>query len=88
LMKRFYFGSDDGGDDEDAEDFDPPLPADFISMAQIESPWRHMLDSTIRICEKSLMWRFMSPSRKIDMVRKVFDGLAEIQQEYEQNADI
>jgi hypothetical protein len=87
-MKRFYFGNDEGGDDDESEEFEPPLPTEFISMSQIESPWRHMLDSAIRICEKSLMWSFMSPASKMETVQKVFRGLSEIQQEYEQDADI
>lgn len=87
-MKRFYFGNDEGGEEEDADDFGPQLPSEFISMAPFESPWRHLIESSIRVCERSIMWRFMSPTGKMNMIKKVFEGLSEMQEEYEQNADV
>ena len=87
-MKRFYFGNDEGGDDEDGDEFEPPLPTEFISMAQIDSPWRHMLDSAIRICERSLTWRFKSSASKIEEIRNVMEGITDMHEEYQQDADI
>lgn len=89
-MKRFYFGSDDEGDDEetDADAFDMPSASEFIAMAGSESPFRHLMDCSIRICEKNFVWRFLSPEDKIAMIKNVFDGLANMEKEYEGDADI
>jgi len=83
-MKRFYFGDDDGGDEEDGGEFEMPPP----TMAQVESPARHLMDCSIRMCEGTFGWRFMSPEDKVAMVSKVFKGLAEIRKEYDEDADL
>jgi hypothetical protein len=90
-MKRFYFGSeDDGGEEEesDAEAFGMPSASEFIAMAGSESPFRHLMDCSIRICEKNFVWRFLSHEDKIAMIRSVFEGLSNIEKEYEGDADI
>lgn len=87
-MKRFYFGSEDDEDGEDAEAFEAPSPSDFIAMANVESPFRHLMDCSIRVCEKSFLWRFLSPEDKVQMIRKVFDSLSQIEMEYEDDADL
>lgn len=76
-MKRFYFGREEGEDDED-EDFDDPnfmMPPEFISMTRFENPDRPLFDSSIKICEKSLFWIFYGIDRKISMIKKVFLSL-------------
>lgn len=87
-MKRFYFGNDDEGDEDEMEDFVPPSPAELIAMTQMESPAKHLMDSAIRVCEKHIAWRFMSPDDKVTMIKKVFKGLSAISQEYEDDAQI
>lgn len=89
-MKRFYFsGDDDAGDEEDAEAeafrFPPP---EFLAMGQIESPFKHLMDCAIKICEKNFVWRFMSPVDKVNTIKTVFEGLATIEREYEKDAEI
>jgi hypothetical protein len=87
-MKRFYFGSEDEGDEEDAESFEMPSPAEIIAMTQMESPFRNLMDSAMRVCERSLVWRFTPPEEKLKTIKMVFDGLAAIEREYEKNADL
>lgn len=89
-MKRFYFGSEEDGDEDEAgeDEFDMPLPSEFIAMAAPESPFRHLMDCSIRICEKNFVWRFLSPADKVTMIRDVFDRLSQIEKEYERYADI
>lgn len=82
-MKRFYFGNEEGDDDEEGEEFDDPRfmmpdPTEFITMAGLESPYKHLLDCAIRICEKSLFWRLFGAGRKISMIRQVFSDLQKL----------
>jgi hypothetical protein len=89
MMKRFYFGGDeDNGEDEEGGGFEMPHPTEFISMGPMEDPFQQLMESAIRICEKSLVWRFTNPEDKIPMIKKVFQGLAEIRKGYEEDADI
>lgn len=90
-MKRFYFsGDDDGGeeDEADSEAFPMPSPSEFIAMGHIDSPFRHLLDCAIRMCERTLVWRFLAPEEKVKNVRMVFKSLAQIEREYEGDAEI
>jgi hypothetical protein len=87
-MKRFYFGSDDDEDGEDAEAFDAPGPSEFIAMTNVESPFKHLLDCSIRVCEKNFFWRFLSPADKMQMIKKVFDSFSQLEMEYEGDAEI
>lgn len=87
-MKRFYFGSEDDGDEEDAEAFEAPSASELIAMTHMESPFRHLMDCAIRVCEKNFVWRFLSPEDKTQMIRKVFDSLSQMEMEYEGNAEI
>lgn len=87
-MKRFYFGSEDEGEDDEVEGYDMPSPSEFMAMAHVESPFRHLMDCSIRICERNFVWRFMSPEDKIAMIKNVFEGLANMEKEYERDAEI
>lgn len=87
-MRRFYYGSEDEDDDEDAEGFEMPSASELIAMTQVESPFKHLMESSIRVCEKSLLWRFLSPDDKLKMIEKVFAGLSAIEREYEADADL
>lgn len=82
-MKRFYFGEEENYEDEDEFDSDSephmfPDPADFITMAQFENPDNFILNSSIKICEKSLFWNFFGVSKKIKMISKVFESLKKL----------
>lgn len=88
MMKRFYFGSDDERDDDEADSFDMPSPSEFISMGEIESPFKSLMECSIRVCERSVMWRFLSAESKLKMINSVFAGLSAIEREYETDADI
>lgn len=81
-MKRFYFGNEDG-DEEDEEDINDPRfmmpdPYEFISMAKFDNPDQNLLGCSLRICEKSLFWRFFGVEKKISMFSKVFLELKKI----------
>lgn len=77
-MKRFYFGDDEDEDEENLES-DPnfmfPDPSEFITMAQFENPDNHILNCSIKICEKSWFWNFYKVSTKVKMIREVFESL-------------
>lgn len=87
-MKRFYFGSEDEGDEDDSEAFEMPSPGELIAMTQVESPFRHLMDSSIRVCERTFGWRFLSPEEKLKMINRVFAGLSALEREYEGDADL
>jgi hypothetical protein len=81
-MKRFYFGNEDG-DEEDEEDIDDPRfmtpdASEFISMARLDNPEQYLLECSLRMCEKSLFWRFFGAEKKISMVSKVFLDLKKL----------
>lgn len=81
-MKRFFFDNDDDDNEEDEmmDDAGRPMPEfipEFLAMTQPqEDPRRHLLDCAIRICERSLFWRFMNHSKKTTMISSVFGDLA------------
>jgi hypothetical protein len=87
-MKRFYFG-DENEDEEDSED--PmemfPDPSEFISMTQFENPDHHIINCSIKICEKSWFWNFYKISKKTKMVQEVFESLKKLL-EGNKNAEI
>lgn len=87
-MKKFYFGGDEEGDEEDEEGFDMPHPSEMIAMGQFESPAKYLLDAAVRVCERQIMWSFMSPEDKLAAITKVFRGLVDITEEYERDATI
>lgn len=81
-MKRFYFGNEEGGDEEE-EDFDDPrfmMPdaSELIAMTRFDNPDQQILECAIKICEKSLFWRFFGVVRKMSMIKKVFLSLREL----------
>lgn len=80
-MKRFYFNNDE--EDEDDEDMDDPNfmmpdPSEFISMARLDNPDQYLLECSLRMCEKSFLWRFFSVEKKISMVSMVFIDLKKL----------
>ena len=79
-MKRFYF--DDEEHEEDDDNLDDmmmfPGPSEFITMGQFDNPNHFLLSNSIKICESYFFWRFLSSYKKIDMIKEVFERLAEI----------
>lgn len=77
-MKRFFFDEeedDEGDDDEMMEDASYAFP-EFLAMAhQMGDPSQHLLDCSIRICERTLLWRFRSMDGKMLMIEEVFKRL-------------
>jgi len=77
-MKRFFFEEeDDDNEDEMMEDSGrmPEFVPEFFAMSQQENPAIHILNCSVRICEQNFFWRFFSQSKKMAMVRSVFNGL-------------
>lgn len=87
-MKKFYFGGDEDGDDEDMEDMEAPGPHEIIAMTHMESPAKHLMDLAVRVCERSILWCLTSPEDKMAQVRKVFAELVEMEREYDLDADV
>lgn len=89
-MKRFYFGSDEEGEGEedDSESFEMPHASGLIAMTPTESPFGNLLECSMRLCEKSIFWRFLSIEDRLKMIKKVFEDLANMEKEYEGYADI
>jgi hypothetical protein len=77
-MKRFFFDEeeDDEGDDEEMmEGADYAFP-EFLAMAhQMGDPNQLLLDCSIRICERTFLWRFRSLDKKMLMIEEVFGKL-------------
>ncbi|NBT57302.1 hypothetical protein EBT16_00805 [bacterium] len=81
-MKRFYFGNEEG-DEEDEDELDDtrfmmPDASEFISMARLDNPDQYLLECSLRMCEKSLFWRLFSVERKTSMLSKVFIELKKL----------
>lgn len=81
-MKRFFFDEeDDDNEDEmmnEAERMMPEFVPEFFAMPHQENPAMHILNCAVRMCEKSLYWRFLGSEKKTDMVKKVFNDLVDL----------
>lgn len=81
-MKRFYFGDDDeDGEEEDDLDetkFMMPDAAELIAMTQFGDSDQHVLNCAIKICEKSLLWRFRSLSYKLDAFEEAYSRIKKL----------
>lgn len=81
-MKRFYFGNEEGDEDDDEDLDDPrfmmPDASEFISMARLDNPDEYLLECAMRLCEKSIFWRFFGAQKKTSMVSQVFLDLKKI----------
>lgn len=87
-MKRFYFGSEEDGEGEDMDSFESMPPPEFLAMAHMESSFVHLMELSVRVCEKNIVWRLLSPDDKLSMIRKVFEGISEIEKGYDKDAEI
>jgi hypothetical protein len=80
-MKRFYFGDDEDEDEEYEEDeIDESrfLDAELIAMTQLGNADNNLLICSIKICEKSLFWIFLSTNKKIKIIEKVYNSLKKL----------
>ena len=82
-MKRFYFSDDE--DYEEDEDIDESnfLDSELLAMTQLGNSNVTLLSCAIKICEKTFLWRFLSLSRKTNMIEKVFNKLKKMTEEGE-----
>lgn len=92
-MKRFYFGSegeeDEDNNDEDSDSFESPHISEFMAMTgPVESPFKYLMDFSLRICERNMFWRFVPVVDKIRLLKEVFNSMTQIEEEYERDADI
>lgn len=79
-MKRFFFEEedDDGNDDEMMDQEGREMPEfipEIFAMSHQENPAIHILNYSVRICEQSFFWKFLSHSKKTEMIEKVFNNL-------------
>jgi hypothetical protein len=78
-MKRFSFGEDEPEDEEELDDMQFFMPSsEFISMGQFADPNQEILNLSIKICEKSIFWRFYSSQKKVQIIGDVFKQLKKI----------
>lgn len=75
-MKRFSFNEDDEEDDDEELDETKYLPE--LIMSQFGDTPDDSLNIALRICEKSLFWRFYSVKRKLKILKDVFNDLTKI----------
>lgn len=90
-MRRFYFEDEEGEeDDENMEDmeFMMPGPQEFISMAQIENPEHFLLNYALKICEKSILWRFKGIADRINMIEEVYERVKRLTEGKNKDAQI
>jgi hypothetical protein len=92
-MKRFFFEDEEDDDDGDEEMMGeagrgfPEMIPEIFAMPHQDDPYRHILDCSIRICEKSMFWRFISLSKKTSMIEKVFHDLRGLMEPEQQEND-
>lgn len=75
-MKRFFFEDEDDEEGED-EMMGRPMPEfvpEFFAMNG-EDPNRYILEYSLKVCEKTLFWRFRTVKQKTDLIGKVFSSL-------------
>jgi hypothetical protein len=82
-MKRFYFGGEDDEEGEDEDDLDEtkfmmPDAAELIAMTHLGDSDQHILNCAIKICEKSLFWRFRSLSYKLNAFEEAFNRIRKL----------
>lgn len=89
-MRRFYFEDEEGEeDDENMEnmEFIMPGPQEFVSMAQ-ENPEHFLLNYAFKICEKSIVWRFLRFSSRIKMIEEAYRSVKKLLTEGTEDADV
>ncbi len=82
-MRRFYFG-DDEEENTDPDDFDEKFSngPDFFSMAQFPlDSGNGLLDSSIKICENSIFWKFYNLKTKLNKIKETYNFLIELEKD-------
>lgn len=81
MKRRFYFGDENENENEDEDDRDDPFDnSEFFQMAQFpfDSPEVSVLDSSIKICESSFFWKFLSIERKLNKIKMTYEYLQQM----------
>lgn len=80
-MKRFHFNDDE---DEDNEEEDKFMNSDFFSMTPFSLGSENtILNSSIKICEKMLFWKFYSLKTKLGKIKETYEFLSQLEEGYE-----
>ena len=81
-LKRFSFGDDEESDDEMEEEKFMQGP-EFFSMAQFpfDGGGNGILDSSIKICENSIFWKFYSTQTKLSKIKETYVFLLNLEEE-------
>lgn len=78
-MKRFFFENEDDDEEDMMDDADRMIPEfvpEFFALPHTqENPAHHILNCSMKICEQSFLWNFMSIDKKMKMISQVFDKL-------------
>lgn len=74
-MKRFSFNEDDENEDDELDEM-KYMPE--LIMSQFGDMSGDSLDIALKICEKSLFWRFYSVKKKLKILKMAFDDLNKI----------
>lgn len=91
-MRRFQF-DDNSDDDEDEEDFRENaefMQSPFLSMTQFpfDMSGDPLLESSIKICENSIFWKFYSIKTKLLKIKEVYNFLISLDEKItEDNKD-
>lgn len=85
-MKRFHFGDDESEYEEDEDDLEDmrfmmPDSSELIAMTQMEDPNHYLLNYALKICEKSIFWRFTGVSSRLKMIDTVFHSIKKLTEE-------
>ncbi len=78
-MKRFFFDEEDDDEEDmmnEAENMLPGFIPEILAFPQQES--QNVLNCSIKICESSFFWRFMSIEKKMKILSKVFENITTI----------
>lgn len=91
-MRRFEF--DDNNDDDDDEEFRENaefMQSPFLSMTQFPFDMiggDPLLESSIKICENSIFWKFYSVKTKLSKIKEVYNFLISLDEKItEDNKD-
>lgn len=79
-MKRFRFDDDEENEEENDEE-NHHMGPEFFSMAQFPLDYgnNNILDSSIKICEKSFFWKFYKLQTKLNKIKEAYNFLRDLE---------